>query len=167
MTLPSTVLAEVLDAASDALGDRAPERRFICAGEVNAAADCAQLTARLAVIGRSQLPDTGRADPQVPSPRSHPQVPTATIVVTLVDMCPPIGAEPADADALGAWWADTIDDGWALWQGLNAARRAGTLAPSLGRGATPVVGPLQPASMRGGAAGWDVTVSCPLIAAAP
>lgn len=142
----------VLDASSPL---RAPERRYVSVGEP--AFDCDQLTVSASV--RPGLVATNSVGLDAIRSNSRPRVLIASFRVTVVRCGYPTvtdeGDPPDDAD-IEAAAAAIYADGWVLFDGLNAAARAGTIG-GVSLCSEWSVDALDPVGAEGAVAGWVVS----------
>lgn len=159
--LLARLLGTALDVSVAALEEPAtdagpPARRYVSHGAP--AADCEQLAVYALPI--RLLPGPG------PGCALIPVVPFAVVLhrcVSAVADGPQPGPPPAQT--LDEEARELAVDGWALWRGILAARRAGEFTPDAG---SVSVGPLEALPPNGGIAGWrlNVEVQAPAVTAA-
>ncbi|HEX9994493.1 MAG TPA: hypothetical protein VGB14_16305 [Acidimicrobiales bacterium] len=146
---------DLLAAAVDALGDRAPTGAYVEAGPLVAdpAPGCDQLIVFPVSVGLTPI-GSGQACVIVPRAR---------LGVRLTLGCGPTAQQPTD-EQRSEFARRVNEDGWTLWKGI-AARRRGTPNPLFPRVTTEPndidLADLVPHGPQGAASGWrfDVTVT--------
>lgn len=149
----------VLDASSPL---RAPERRYVSVGEP--AYDCDQLT--VSASARPGLIATNGLGLDAVRSNSRPRVLLAAFRVTIIRCGYPTvtdEGDPPDDVAIEAAAAAIYGDGWALFAGLNAAARAGTL-DGVSACSEWSVDALDPIGAEGAVAGWVVSLQAAISA---